>query len=289
MRILLFGRNGQVARALKNEAGAHEVATLGREHADLLKVGAAQKAVKGHAPDIIINAAAYTAVDKAQDEKETAQRLNHTAAAEIAQAANQAGAQLIHISTDYVFDGEKTEPYLETDETRPLSVYGKSKCDGEKAVLEAFPEAIIIRTSWVFSEFGENFVKTMLRLARERNALNIVDDQIGGPTSARDIAHATLVIAGKKHRGASGAGIYHFQGSPAVSWAAFAAKIFEISGAEITVNPIATAQYPTPAPRPLNTVLDCAKMERDFGVAQPDWRASLRQTLAALNAKDPNS
>ena len=289
MRILIFGRNGQIARTLKNEAGAYEVAALGREHADLMEQGAAQKAIKGHAPDIIINAAAYTAVDRAEDEKETAQRLNHAAAAEIARAASQAGAHLIHISTDYVFDGEKTEPYLETDETRPLSVYGKSKCDGEEAVLEAFPEAIIIRTSWVFSEFGENFVKTMLRLAGERNTLNIVDDQIGGPTSACDIARAALVIAGKKHRGAPGAGIYHFQGSPAVSWAAFAAKIFEISGAEIAINPIATRQYPTPAQRPLNTVLDCAKMERDFGVAQPDWRASLRQVLADLNTKDPSS
>lgn len=289
MRILIFGRNGQVARALKEEAAAYEVATLGREHADLLNEGEAQKAVKGHAPDIIINAAAYTAVDKAEDEKDAAQRLNHAAAAEISRAANQAGAHLIHISTDYVFDGEKTEPYLETDETRPLSVYGKSKCDGEKAVLEACPEAIIIRTSWVFSEFGANFVKTMLRLSGERNALKIVDDQIGGPTSARDIARAAIVIAGKKHRGAPGSGIYHFQGSPAVSWAAFAAKIFEISGAEIAVNPIATTQYPTPAQRPLNTVLDCAKMERDFGVAQPDWRASLRQVLAALKAKDSNS
>ena len=251
--------------------------------------GAAQNAVNGHAPDIIINAAAYTAVDKAEDEEDAAQRLNHAAAAEVARAANKAGAHLIHVSTDYVFDGEKTEPYLETDETRPLSVYGKSKCDGEKAVLKAFPEAIILRTSWVFSEFGANFVKTMLRLAGERNALNIVADQIGGPTSARDIARAALVIAGKKHRGAPGAGIYHLQGSPAVSWAAFAVKIFEISGVEIAVNPIATTQYPTPAQRPLNTVLDCAKMERDFGVAQPDWRASLRQVLATLNAKDSNS
>ncbi len=287
MRILLFGRNGQVARAFENEARrGHHIAVLGRAEADLLKEGAAANAICAYAPDIIVNAAAYTAVDKAEEEQEIAMRLNTAAAEEIAIAAKQAGAHFIHISTDYVFDGEKSEPYLEDDQTRPLGVYGATKCAGEAAVLKALPETVIIRTSWVFSEFGENFVKTMLRLAGNGKALNIVDDQIGGPTAARDIARAALVIAGKKSRGAPGAGIYHFQGSPAVSWAAFAAKIFEISGAEIAVNPITTTQYPTPAQRPLNTVLDCSKMERDFGVAQPDWRASLRQTIAALNAKD---
>ena len=290
MRILLFGRNGQVARAFQEEAsGAHEVIALGRAQADLMEKGAAQSAIKKHAPDIIINAAAYTAVDKAEEEKETAAQLNTAAAEEIATGARNFGGHLIHISTDYVFDGEKTEPYLEDDATHPLSVYGKTKCDGEAAVLKTSPEAIIIRTSWVFSEYGQNFLKTMLRLAGDRDALNIVDDQIGGPTAARDIARAALIIAGKKHRGARGAGIYHFQGSPAVSWAAFAAKIFEIAGADIAVNPIATTQYPTAAQRPVNTVLDCAKMERDFGVAQPDWRASLRQAVAALEAKDPRS
>ena len=290
MRILVFGRNGQVARTLEEEARrSHHVAMLGRNETDLMEKGAAAKAIVDHAPDIIINAAAYTAVDKAEEDEATTTRLNKDAPAEIARAAVEADAHFIHLSSDYVFDGEKAEPYHETDATNPLGVYGATKRDGEAAVLDAAPEAVIIRTSWVFSEYGENFLKTMLRLAAERNALNIVDDQIGGPTAARDIARAAVVIAGKKHRGAPGAGIYHFQGSPAVSWASFAAKIFEIAGADITVNPIATAQYPTPAKRPLHTVLDCAKMERDFGVAQPDWRASLRQALAALNAKDPTS
>jgi dTDP-4-dehydrorhamnose reductase len=142
---------------------------------------------------------------------------------------------------------------------------------------------VILRTSWVFSEYGANFVKTMLRLAESREELTIVADQFGGPTAASDIAAALLVIAGKKHRGAPGAGVYHYQGAPAVNWAGFAGKIFEIAGMRVKVSPIKTEDYPTPAQRPLHTVLDCAKIERDFGVAQPDWRASLRQTITLLN------
>ncbi len=287
MRILLFGRNGQVARSFEEEASsAHEIIALGRAEADLMNAGVAEKAISTHKPDIVVNAAAYTAVDKAEEEKESASRLNAAAAEEMAIAASRAGAHLIHISTDYVFDGEKTEPYLEDDPTHPLSIYGQTKRDGEAAILKTCPEAIIIRTSWVFSEFGQNFVKTMLRLAKDRGELSIVDDQTGGPTAARDIARAILAICSKKHRGAPGEGIYHFQGSPVVSWAGFAAKIFDYADADISVIPIATEQYPTPAQRPLNTVLDCAKIERDFGIAQPDWRASLRQAVDALKEKD---
>ena len=288
MRILLFGCNGQLARCVKDEAQAtDEVIALGSAtDANLMQPGAANIAIAAHHPDIIINAAAYTAVDRAEEDKDAAMRLNAGAVAEIAGAARKAGAPFLHVSTDYVFDGHSNAPYKENDPTNPLNVYGASKLAGEKAALEENENAIIIRTSWVFSEYGANFVKTMLRLAGERDTLSIVDDQIGGPTSARDIARALLTIAHKKHRGAPGEGIYHFQGAPSVSWAGFASKIFEIAGANVAVTPIPTAQFPTPAARPLRTLLDCARIERDFGVAQPDWRIALRQVIEALQKKD---
>ncbi len=279
-----------MARSLEEEArGIHDIVALGRADADLMGAGKAEKAIDTHKPDVVINAAAYTAVDKAEEEKQAAARLNVDAVTEMAAAAKTAGANFIHLSTDYVFDGKKPDPYTEDDPTGPLNIYGVTKLGGEAAALNANPQAVIIRTSWIFSEYGANFVKTMLRLSKQRDALNIVGDQIGGPTAARDIAHAVLAIAGKKHRGAAGDGVYHFQGAPAISWADFAAKIFEIAGAAVCVNSISTSQYPTQALRPLNTVLDCAKIERDFGVAQPDWRASLRPVIAALKEKEPSS
>lgn len=287
MRILVFGRNGQVARALSDIAGdTGEFAFLGRDQADLMKPGAGRDAIAEHRPEIVINAAAYTAVDKAESDKDAAQRLNADAAAEIAAACADINAQFIHVSTDYVFDGKSDERLDETASPNPLNVYGKSKLDGEIAALEANPGAVILRTSWVFSEYGSNFVKTMLRLAKEKSALSIVSDQIGGPTDARDIAKALLAVAGKKHRGAPGAGVYHFQGTPAVSWAGFAEKIFEITGADVKIGEIETSDYPTPAQRPLYTVLDCAKLEREFGVGQPDWRVGLRRVIAALTKKE---
>ena len=289
MRILIFGENGQVARALKDEAeGVHEVAALGRAQADLTAAGAAARAIKAQKPDVVLNAAAYTAVDKAETEREAARRLNAHAVQEMAQAAKETGAHFIHLSTDYVFDGAADAPYKEDDAPGPLNIYGETKLEGERAALETNDQCVIVRTSWVFSEYGANFVKTMLRLGAERNALNIVDDQVGGPTAARDIARALLVIAGKKHRGAPGDGLYHFQSAPATSWADFARKIFELSGQDVEVSAIPTKDYPTPAQRPLRTVLDCARIERDFGVAQPDWRASLRQALGALKDKEPS-
>ena len=289
MRILIFGENGQVARALQDEAeGVHDIAAAGRAQADLTVSGAAASAVRAHEPNVVINAAAYTAVDKAETERDAARRLNAQAVKEMAQTAKDAGAHFIPLSTDYVFDGESDAPYKEDHEANPLNVYGETKHEGERAALEANDQSVIVRTSWVFSEYGANFVKTMLRLGAERDALNIVDDQVGGPTSARDIARALLVIAGKKHRGAPGEGLYHFQSAPAISWAGFARKIFELAGQNVEVNPIPTKDYPTPAQRPLRTVLDCARIERDFGVAQPDWRASLRQVLGALKDKEPS-
>ncbi|MEO1242847.1 MAG: dTDP-4-dehydrorhamnose reductase [Pseudomonadota bacterium] len=290
MRILLFGCNGQVARCIREEArGAHEVTALGSAEADLMQPGAATTAITANKPDVVINAAAYTAVDQAEDEKDAAMRLNKDAAAEMARTARVVGAPFIHISTDYVFYGQSDAPHREDDQTNPLNIYGASKLAGEQAVLAENDSAIVIRTSWVFSEFGGNFVKTMLRLAGERDALNIVDDQIGGPTAARDIARALLTIAEKKHRGAPGEGVYHYQGTPAVSWAGFASKIFDTAGKTVAVRPIVTKDFPTPAPRPLRTILDCARIERDFGVAQPDWRIALRQVIETLAKKDEQS
>ena len=287
MRILLFGRNGQVARCFLEEAGgAHDVVALGSGETDLMKAGAGAAAVSEFQPDVVINAAAYTAVDRAEEERDAAMRLNADAVAELAKAAQASGAPFIHVSTDYVFDGASSSHYTEDATVNPLNVYGASKLAGERAALEENPDAVIVRTSWVFSKYGGNFVKTMLRLGGERDALSIVDDQVGGPTAARDIARALLAIAEKKHRGASGEGVYHFQGAPTVSWAAFAAKIFDIAGADVNVTPIPTADYPTPAARPLRTILDCARIERDFGIAQPDWRISLRQVIGVLTKKD---
>ena len=207
----------------------------------------------------------------------------------MAAAAKLAGAQFFHISTDYVFDGAREDHYREKDETNPLGVYGKTKRDGEDAVLAAYDQAIILRTSWVFSEYGSNFVKTMLRLADERDRLTIVSDQIGGPTPAHDIARAILTIAEKKHRGAPGEGVYHYQGEPAASWADFSKAIFTAANLAVDVEPILTADYPTPAKRPLHTVLDCARIERDFGIAQPDWRIGLRQVIEKLQQRDDQS
>ena len=282
MRILVFGRNGQIARCIAQEAAGVELITLDRQEADLMRAGVAQAAITSHAPDIVINAAAYTAVDKAEDDFDAAHRLNAVAPGEMADAAKNAGANFIHISTDYVFDGAATAPYVETDTTNPVNVYGQTKLEGENAVLGAYEQAVILRTSWIFSDFGANFVKTMLRLSAEHDALNIVDDQVGGPTSARDIAKAILTIAAKKSRGAEGAGLYHYQGRPPSSWAQFAAKIFEIADLAVEISPTPTIKYPTPAERPLYSQLNCARIERDFGIAMPDWRIELRRTIHQL-------
>lgn len=257
---------------------------LGSADCDLMQPGAGEGAIAEHKPEIIVNAAAYTAVDKAESARDAAVRLNAQAPAELAKAAKKVDARFIHISTDYVFNGETDAPYNETAQVAPCNVYGASKRDGETAVLGLANEPVILRTSWVFSEYGANFVKTMLRLGAERDNLPIVDDQIGGPTPARDIARAILAIAAKLDRGAPGAGVYHYQGAPAVSWASFAEAIFDIAGLNVVIEKIPSSEFATPAPRPLRTVLDCARIERDFGVAPPDWRLGLRQVIGALNA-----
>lgn len=277
--LLVFGRTGQVARELARRAP--EALFLGREAADLTDPESCAAAIRAHAPAAIINAAAHTAVDRAESEAEAARLVNAAAPAAMARAAAELGVPFLHVSTDYVFDGSGDRPWREDDPTGPLGVYGATKLAGERGVAEAGGQWAVLRTSWVFSAHGANFVRTMLRLGAERDALSIVADQTGGPTPAAAIAEALLVMARAMQAG-TGGGIYHFSGAPDASWADFAAEIFARSGMSVRITPIATADYPTPARRPLNSRLDCTRIERDFGIPRPDWRRGLDEVLAEL-------
>ncbi len=279
MKILVFGRTGQVATELGRRA---DIIALEPPELDLTKPGAATKAIAAHAPDLIINAAAYTAVDRAEQDEPLAHKLNADAPAEMAREAAAREIPFVHISTDYVYDGSGTRPWKPSDPTGPLGAYGRTKLAGDEAVVAAGGRHAVMRTSWVFSAHGQNFVKTMLRLGAERDDLSIVGDQIGGPTSAAAIADAVLRVGRALHDGQGASGIYHFAGAPDTSWAGFAREIFELSGLEVTVNEIPTDQYPTPAKRPLNSRLDCSDIEREFGIARPDWREDLADVLREL-------
>jgi len=277
MTILVFGRTGQVATELQRQA---DVVALGREQADLGDPDACAAAISAHKPSVVINAAAYTAVDRAESEEALATIVNGAAPAAMARAAAALGVPILHISTDYVFDGSGTKPWQPGDATGPLGAYGRSKLVGEQGVVAAGGAHVILRTSWVFSPHGANFVKTMLRLGAERDALNVVADQYGGPTAARDIAAALLNIAAAFAAGSGHTGIYHFAGQPSVSWAEFAQEISARAGLQVKVNGIATSAYPTPAKRPANSRLDCTALTRDYAIAQPDWREALQDMLA---------
>lgn len=285
MRIALFGADGQVGREIISAAAGRrdfELQTLRRADADLLKPGAARAAVLNSRPDIVINAAAWTAVDRAEAEQAAAFGINADAAGEVAAACRDVGARIVHISTDYVFSGvDQGVRLCESAATAPLNVYGQSKLRGEELVAAAAPDSIILRTSWVYSAHGGNFVKTMLRLSETRDEVSVVADQIGGPTPAAAIARACLTL-GLRKDGPSG--LYHFQGAPAASWAEFADAIFAAAERPVTVKRIATSEYPTPAARPHYTVLDCAKINSDYELAQPDWRADLKQTVSKILA-----
>ena len=282
MRILMFGRSGQVATEVLRRAGPHEVIALGRDQADLMNPDACAAHIDATDADVIINAAAYTAVDKAETDEATAHTVNALAPGAMAAAAAARKLPFLHISTDYVFDGTPGAPWATQDATAPLSAYGRTKLAGEQAVAAARGVHVILRTSWVFSAHGTNFVKTMLRLGAEREALNIVDDQVGGPTAAADIADALLSIGETLVAGAGVSGIYHFAGQPAVSWRAFAEDIFAAAHLTVNVTPIPSQDFPTPAARPLNSVLDCTSLQDDYGVSAPDWRISLHKVLAEL-------
>lgn len=281
MNILVFGKTGQVAREL--QARAH-VTALGRDEADLSDPGACAAAIALHAPDVVINAAAYTGVDAAETDRTQAELVNAQAPEAMAQTCASLGIPLVHISTDYVFPGSGEIPWKPVDAVAPLGAYGATKLAGEEAVRAAGGVHVILRTSWVFSAHGSNFVKTMLRLSETRDALNVVGDQIGGPTPADDIAAACLEIADQLCANPDKSGTYHFAGAPDASWCGFAQAIFARARRDVAVTGISTSDYPTPAVRPLNSRLDCSTTTTCFGIARPDWRAGLDRVLKDLGA-----
>ena len=277
--ILVFGKTGQVATELQRLGG---VLALGRNEVDLTDSQACIDAIRTHAPRAVINAAAYTAVDRAEEEESLATLINGDAPTAMARACAELGIPLIHISTDYVFEGTGDAPWQPDDLTAPQNAYGRSKLAGENGIRDSGACHVILRTSWVVSAHGANFVKTMLRLSDTRGALNVVADQIGGPTPARDIAAACLQIAEQLIADPSKSGTYHFSGAPDVSWANFATQIFEQAGKAVAVTPIPTTNYPTPTKRPLNSRMDCSTIEQVFGIARPDWRDGLNVIIQEL-------
>ena len=275
-QVLVFGATGQVATELSRVGN---VKCVGRTEANLEDPTSCSDAIKRSAPTAVINAAAYTAVDKAESEEAAAEVINALAVKAMAGTCAELGIPLVHISTDYVFEGSGRDAFWPTDQTSPQNACGRTKLLGESFVKDSGCVFAILRTSWVFSAHGNNFVKTMLRLGQSRDQLSVVSDQVGGPTSARAIANACLEIATQLRASSSKSGIYHLSGTPDVSWAEFAQQIFERAGFNVTVIGIPTAEYPTPAARPLNSRLDCSDTYRVFGVKQPDWRAELDSVL----------
>ena len=287
MRILMFGKTGQVACDMARvaaEAADITLIALDRAAADLSDGAACAAVIASHASqvDVVINAAAYTAVDRAETEPDLAHAINGVTPGAMAQACRDIGVPFLHISTDYVFDGQGTSAWTPTDPTGPLGVYGASKLAGEQAIAATDAEYAILRTSWVFSAHGANFVKTMLRLGQTRDALTVVGDQIGGPTPAYGIASALVVMARAFVAGQGTRGVYHYAGTPDVSWADFAREIFMQADCAVTVTDIPTSDYPTPAARPPNSRMDCTSLETVFGVLRPDWRDALRDVLVHL-------
>ena len=294
LRIAVTGRQGQVARALA-EAGPAlnvEIINLGRPQLDLAAPETVGPALNDAAPDIVVNAAAYTAVDQAEREPGIASAVNGTGAGAVAEAARALGVPVIHLSTDYVFAGNKTSAYVEEDWVAPAGAYGASKLAGERAVAAATGQHVILRTAWVYAPYGKNFVRTMLALAESRDEVRVVADQLGSPTYAPDIAVAIVGIARNVLRNPSDPllrGIFHLAGSGETSWAGFAAAIFAFLEAKglrkPTLTPIASADYPTPARRPANSRLNCAKLARVHGIELPSWRDSLGICLERLTSE----
>lgn len=277
--ILVFGKTGQLARELAAYDG---VTCLGRDQADLSHPAACAAAIRQAQPQAVINAAAYTAVDKAEEEEALATVINGAAPGAMAAACAETGIPFVTVSTDYVFDGSGEAPWQPGDATAPVNAYGRSKLAGEDAVRAAGGTYAILRTSWVVSAHGNNFVKTMLRLGKERERLTIVADQIGAPTPARGIAAACLEIARQLIEDPGKSGTYHFAGAPQTSWAGFARGIFARAGIACDVEDIPAAEYPAPAARPLNSRLDCSAIDTVFGIPQPDWRTGLDEILKDL-------
>ena len=277
MKILVFGKTGQVASELQRQAA---VTAIDRTQANLSDPAACAAIVRHTDADVIINAAAYTAVDQAEVNEGLATTINAVSPTEMATAAAARGLPFLHVSTDYVFDGLGSTARAPEELTAPINAYGRSKLAGEQGVAAAGGTYAILRTSWVFSAHGANFVKTMLRLGKERSAISVVDDQIGGPTPAADIAATLLKMAGQLHRDNSRT--YHYAGAPDISWKDFATEIFLQAGLPVEVSGIPTSSYPTPAERPLNSRLDCTAIQNMFGIPQPDWRVGLTKVLQDL-------
>lgn len=286
MKVLVVGCNGQVGSCLveqlRSKIESIESLSLSYEELDITQQQAVYDRVCTFKPDFILNAAAYTEVDRAEDEIETANAINRDGAKYLAQAAQQCGSVMVHISTDYVFDGKGIRAYKESDKTAPQCVYGKSKLSGEYEVAKACSKHIILRTAWVFGERGKNFVKTMLHLAKSRDELGVVDDQFGGPTYAHDIASAMIEIVEIINSGHEPEwGIYHFSGYPHVSWYQFAESIFAVAerkgviAKKMQITSVPTSAYPTRAKRPANSRMNCDKIERAFGIKQSDWLGAL--------------
>ena len=288
--VFVAGRSGQLARELVRSANPDQfgVSALGRADFDIQSERSIRSVVEKLRPRLIVNAAAYTAVDAAESDMSSAFALNAHAAQNLARVAADFGIPIIHVSTDYVFDGSLGRTYLETDEVGPASVYGQSKLEGETLVRAANPQHVILRTAWVYSPFGKNFVKTMLRLASDRDEISVVADQVGNPTAARDIAEGIWKIAAQfdARAGSFQPGTFHMAGDGDATWAEFAASIFEMSGSlggpSARVKRIQSSDYPTPVKRPANSRLDCTKLEQAYAVRLPDWRGSLKVCVEEL-------
>ena len=295
LKILVPGRNGQVGWELQSAlAPLGTVIALDRDQMDLANPDSIRRAIREHKPQIIVNAAAYTAVDKAESEPEPAMLINGVAPGILAEEARRLGAVLVHYSTDYVFDGTKKQPYIEDDPPHPLSEYGRSKLAGEQVIASSGATHLIFRTSWVYAARGQNFVRTMLRLGRERSELRIVDDQVGAPTWARFIAEATAQVLrqlGDGHKAIGNrAGIYNLTAMGATSWYGFASAIFAEAKAQLGVTPpklipITTAEYPLPARRPANSRLDNSKLTAAFGLTPPSWNTLLTACIREMGIR----
>ena len=293
MKILLTGINGQVGHALQSKFSTHELVALSREQLDLTDTDAIRRVVRETRPNLIINPAAYTAVDKAESEPELAFAINATAPQVLAEEAAKLGAAIIHFSTDYVYDGRKEGAYIETDAVSPVSIYGQSKLAGEEAIHMVGLPNLILRTSWVYGNYGKNFLKTILRLAGEREKLTIVGDQFGAPTSSESIAHALVALVEKwQPQDKQQSGVYHFTNVGKTSWHGFSCEIInqynKVAGVPAlktsleNVVAITTADYPTPAARPANSCLDNSKLKHIFGVELPSWQQGLQQVMQDL-------
>lgn len=284
-KVLVTGKSGQLGQSINKIAADYpnlDFTFVGRDELDLSQASSIERFFNNKSFDAIINCAAYTAVDKAETETELADQINHLAVGQLAAVAKQQNAYFIHLSTDYVFDGTNSKPYQETDTTNPINVYGLTKLKGEQAIRAIKPKGAIIRTAWVYSEFGNNFVKTMLKLGKERASLNVIADQVGTPTYATDLAKTIITLLLSSADNEAQLKTYHYANDGVCSWYDFAKTIFELANITCQVNPIETKDYPTPAKRPHYSVLNKAKIKQDLGLGSSYWKDSLKTCITTL-------